>query len=413
MSSLQIPNLSSSSSSGKRVHACGAINAPKLQRVRISLPRNPTASVKLIHAFTGSVQAIVPSEKDVVSTSQAAFQDFHYDPNKLKAIIQLFAILKTVADRVEVHQNIGEQRNNWSCLLLNSITTMMVRLNTSITHNNALRLTSILLLTSAKGMVLILNKIQMSKPNATTLFKKLRNDIQTTLITRSNPTEEDVNTAMDRVIALDKAHPLPLSSGTKLDKLPPKFEPKTDDDNHMKVLKSQKKKTCNNNNGWTPELEIEMRKIIEVVKKKDMEVYERRRNLVLMVNKTLAILGPLLTGIAAVGLALERHGSSWAGIVAIMAGSLADFINPLEGIVLEMIKNCGGFLQQTIEATLEEKDFEKRENGEVFEMKVAMRLGRSVCQLRQLAAKCAASCDSEGIAGEDEFSLQVMYSLLT
>ncbi|KAI9128164.1 hypothetical protein K1719_001157 [Acacia pycnantha] len=413
MSSLQIPNLYSSSSSGKRVHACAAINAPKLQRVRISLPRNPTTSVKLVHAFTGSVQAIVPSEKDVVSTSQASFQVSHYDPNKLKAIIQLFAILKTVADRVDVHQNIGEQRNSWNCLLLNSIGTMMVRLNTSITHNNALRLTSILLLTSTKGMLLIVNKIQMSKLNAPTMFKKLQSDIHTTLITRSNPTEEDGNTAMDRVLALDKAHPLPLSSGTKFEKLHPKFEPKTYDDNQMTFLKSQKKKTSNNNNGWTPELEIEMRQIIEVMMKKDMEVYERRGNLVLMVNKTLAVLGPLLTGIAAIGSALERHGSSWAGIVAITAGSLADFINPLEGIVLEMHKNYGGFLQQTIEATLEEKEFEKRENGKVFEMKVAMRLGRSVCQLRQLAAKSAACCYSEGIAGEDEFSLQVMYSLLT
>ncbi|KAI9128082.1 hypothetical protein K1719_001075 [Acacia pycnantha] len=351
MSSLQSPNLSSSPQ--KRVRAYyAAINAPTVQRVLISLPKNLTSSMKLLHEFNGSIHKIVPSEKTATTTLEM-FQD-SCNPNKCKAKTQLHAILKTVAEKVEMHENIDEQRKNWNCLLLNSINLMMARLiNTSIVHNNALRLTSILLLTSAKGMLLITNKIQTSKPNATTLFEKLQSDIQSTLAL-GNPTEEDVKKAMERVLALDKAYPS-------------KFEPalwwpkaKTSD-NQTKVFKTQK-----NANGMSLELERKN---------------ERLGNLALKINKTLAISGDLLVGIAALGSALASHGVSWAGIVAAMAGSLEASTNALEhggqvGIVFEMYKNCGGFfklLKEIIQVTLEEKDgCIKREDGETFEKKVAM-----------------------------------------
>jgi hypothetical protein len=63
-------------------------------------------------------------------------------------------------------------------------------------------------------------------------------------------------------------------------------------------------------------------------------------------------------------------------------------------MVFEMYRNCAGFfrlLQESIEATLEERDLEKRENGELFEMNVALKLGRSLSNLRQLARKSASS----------------------
>ncbi|KAK4284346.1 hypothetical protein QN277_001192 [Acacia crassicarpa] len=374
MSALQILSISSSSYSQKRVHDYAAINVPKLQRVRILLPKNLTSWTKLVYEFNGSLQTIVPSQ---------TFQLDSCNPNKCRAIIQLHSILKAVVDRVEMHKNIGEQHKNWNSLLWNCINIMTVRLNTSI-HNTAFKLTSTLLLIAAKGMIRNKNKIQTSQQKAVTLFNQLQTDIQATL-TRTNPSDEDVNSTVERVLALDKAYPLPLSSGTKFEKIPSKFEPRTNDDFQMKVLKSQK----TTNNGWSPELEKEMREILEVVKRKDIEEYEKRGNLALKITKTLTILGPVLTGIAALGSAFEKNGSSWAGIVAVMAGSLADFIKALEGIVFEMYKNCGRFIQDTIEATLEEKNYEKRENGELFEKKEARKLGRSVSQLRQLASKFA------------------------
>ncbi|KAI9128422.1 hypothetical protein K1719_001415 [Acacia pycnantha] len=211
---------------------------------------------------------------------------------------------------------------------------------------------------------------------ATRLFKQLQTEIQTILAT-GNPSKEDVTSAMEKVLALDKAYPLPLL-GAMLEKFPSKYEPavwwpKTNTIEFQKqVLRSEKK----TNNGWTSELETEMWQVLEVMKRKDMEDYDRLGNLVLKVNKTSAKSGPLLTVIAALGSALGSHGSSWPGIVAAVAGSLAASTNALEhggqvGMVFEMYRNCVGFF-------------------------------KSVSQLKQLASKFAAY-ESEGI-GIDEFS---------
>jgi hypothetical protein len=62
-------------------------------------------------------------------------------------------------------------------------------------------------------------------------------------------------------------------------------------------------------------------------------------------------------------------------------------------MVFEMYRASGGFfnlLETSIESTLGEKDLEKRENGELFEIKMALQLGRSVSELRKLASKSAA-----------------------
>ncbi|KAI9128464.1 hypothetical protein K1719_001457 [Acacia pycnantha] len=413
----------SSSSTFKRVNA--AINVPKLLSVPFSLPKIPsTTTKKLIQELNGSTYKEIPSEKDA-STSQT-FVDFSKPSKSNKATIQLYALLEAVADRVEMHRNIGEQRNNWNSLLLNSVNMItlagaaMVGVTTAIDDSTApmlaLKLSSTVLFSAATGMLLIMNKMQPSQlaeeqRNGTRLFKQLQTEIQTTLAI-GNPSEEDVNSAMENVLALDKAYPLPLL-GAMLEKFPSEFEPavwwpKTNKTNDFQkqVTRSHKKTT----NGWSPELEKEMMQIIEVMKSKDLEDYDRLGNLALKINKTLAISGPLLTGIAALGSALTSHGSSWPGIVAAVAGSLAASMNALEhggqvGMVFEMYRNCGGFfklLQETIEATVEEKDCEKRENGELFEKKVAMKLGRSVSQLRQLASKFSAY-NSEGIA-IDEFA---------
>ncbi|XP_054791380.1 probable F-box protein At4g22030 [Prosopis cineraria] len=422
MSSLRILSASFCSSpfscsSLKRVNA--AIHVPKLPSVPFSLPKIPPTTAKLIQELNGSIHTVIPSDNKDATTTQT-YVDL-CQPSKSKATIQLHAILEAVADRVEMHRNIGEQRNNWNSLLLNSINAMtlaattMIGLTTTIDDTTAptlaLKLSSTLLFSAATGMLLIMSKIQPSQlteeqRNATRLFKQLQTEIQTTLAV-GNPTEEDVKIAMDKVLALDKAYPLPLL-GTMLEKFPLKFKPAVwwPESKTNEVVKSHTKTT----NGWSPELETEMRQILEVMKRKDMEDYERLGNLALKVNKTLAVSGPLLTGIAALGSALASHGSSWPGILAAMAGSLAASVNALEhggqvGMVIEMYRNCGGFfklLRDTIDTTLEVKDCAKRENGELFEIKVAMKLGRSVSQLRQLASKSAAY-ESEGIA-MDEFA---------
>ncbi|KAE9594694.1 hypothetical protein Lal_00043097 [Lupinus albus] len=327
---------------------------------------------------------------------------------------QLYAILEAVADRVEMHHNIGQQRDNWNTLLLNSINMLTLTASTMAgvaaacgadgAPLLALKLSSTLLFTASTGMLLIMNKIQPSQlaeeqRNATRLFKQLKSHIETVLAL-ANVTKKDVKDAMDRVLALDKAYPLPLL-GAMIEKFPSKFEPAVwwpnTKSSRSRVSKVQYNEAKGKKNGWNDGLEMELKDVLEVVKRKDMEDYERLGNLALKINKTLAVAGPLLTGIAGLGSMFVRQ-DSWVAIVPVMCGALATFVNALEhggqvGMVSEMYRNCGGFfqlLESSIQDTIEE-DVDQRENGELFEMKLALKLGRSLSQLRDLARKSAYS----------------------
>jgi hypothetical protein len=76
------------------------------------------------------------------------------------------------------------------------------------------------------------------------------------------------------------------------------------------------------------------------------------------------------------------------------AGALASIINTLEhgrqvGMVFEMYRSSAGFfrlMQETIKSNIGERDVERRENGEVLKLKVALQLGRSLSELEHLAA---------------------------
>ncbi|KAJ9169136.1 hypothetical protein P3X46_020598 [Hevea brasiliensis] len=404
MASLQASNLLSSSSSrasssSKRINA--AISVPKLLRIRFPVPKTPSANLVedllLRNGFTNTKQI-----EKIVTLPRIDEEPFA-NSSTSKATAKLYAILEAVADRVEMHKNVGEQRDNWNKLLLNSINMITLTATTmagvAATGGAgapllALKLSSTFLFTAAMGMSFIMNKIQPSQlaeeqRNATKLFRQLYSQIQTTLALY-DPTELDVKDAMDKVLALDKAYPLPLL-GKMIEKFPAKFEPtfwwpKSQD--------FQRKSKRPGKNGWSEELEVEMREIIEVIKRKDTEDYMRLGNLALKINKILAISGPLLTGIAAAGSAFVGNGS-WAAIVAVAAGALATTVNTFEhsgqvGMVVEMYRNCAGFfslVEESIESSLEETDIDRREDGEMFELKVALQLGRSMSELRDLAQK--------------------------
>ncbi|KAG5012635.1 hypothetical protein JHK86_024896 [Glycine max] len=112
--------------------------------------------------------------------------------------------------------------------------------------------------------------------NVARLFKQLQTQIQIE-IAIGNPSEGDVRDAIEKVLALDRAYPLPLLGGAMLEKFPAKFEAarwwpesrlSSNDKDKIMEIKN------NNNNGWNVELEEEMREVIEVLKRKDMEDYE-------------------------------------------------------------------------------------------------------------------------------------------
>ena len=411
--------------SSNRINA--SISLPKVPKIRFSPSKKPSRDHHLVEepkiGDDGFTKYSIPIKKVVPAPITISVQEegiFNVDSSMATA--QLYAILEAVADRVEMHNNIGEQRDNWNTLLLNSINMITLTAATmaglTLAAGTAgaggsllaLKLSSTLLFSAATGMLVIMNKIQPSQlaeeqRNATKLFKQLQRELQTLLALRRRPSEDDVKEVTEKVSALDKAYPLPLL-GKMIEKFPKTFEPAVwwpEKENDHQLFQRNNKPHHHtmkqNRNGWSEELEIEMRQIVEVLKSKDTEDYARLGSLGLKINKTLAISGPLLTGIAAVGSAFVGTNSSWAPAVAAAAGALAATVNTLEhggqvGMVVEMYRNCAGFfklLEESIESTLNESDVEKRENGEMFEMKVALQLGRSVSELRDLAKRSSLS----------------------
>ncbi|KAL1560074.1 putative F-box protein [Salvia divinorum] len=319
-------------------------------------------------------------------------------------VAKLYAIMEAIADRAEMHRNVGQQRDNWNSLLLTSINSMtlaaaaMAGIASAVGGGApaaALKISSTVLYVAATGMLSVMNKIQPSQlaeeqRNGARLFKQLQNQIQTA-ISVGNPTAADVREMMERVLALDKAFPLPLL-GAMLEKFPAAVEPAVS----WPEQRRRQVRGGSGYNGWNGKLEEEMRQVIRVVRVKDKRDYLSLGEKALKLNKFLAVSGPVLTGIAALGSALVGSAADcgWASAVAIVGGALASVVNTVEhggqvGMVFEMYRSNAGFfemMEESIESNLKEGDVERRENGEVFEMKVALQLGRSLSQLRELGA---------------------------
>lgn len=66
-----------------------------------------------------------------IITTQSLDRD--NNKNTYDIIIKLYTFLEVASDRIEMHRNIAQQRNNWNTLLLNSIN--MITLTFTITFN--------------------------------------------------------------------------------------------------------------------------------------------------------------------------------------------------------------------------------------------------------------------------------------
>ncbi|KAL1358548.1 hypothetical protein AAHE18_04G041400 [Arachis hypogaea] len=326
-------------------------------------------------------------------------------------MVKLHLIMEIVSDRLEMHKNVAAQRDNWNHLLLTSVnmitlsaSTMLALAATSTTSSGAplmaLKVSSTILFMAATGILAVMNKFQPSQlaeeqRNAARLFKQLNGELRTKVSLR-NANEFEVTEAMERVLALDKAYPLPLL-GTMLDKFPHKIEPavwwpQRKKKHHWKEVGDNKN---NSNNGWDSRLEGEMKAIVKAVRKKDMAEYTRLSRKALNLNKVLAVSGPLLTGLAAIGSAcLGCVNGSWPVMFGVVGGALACVVNTVEhggqvGMVFELYRSLIGFfklMEESIQQNLREKDLHRRENGELFEIKVALQLGKSLEELRQFSS---------------------------
>ncbi|EXB77059.1 hypothetical protein L484_014187 [Morus notabilis] len=376
-------------------------------RATINIPKTPVALPKLpSKSFADNLENITSRAEQIIDRSYTR-RTISPNLSNEKAIIEkMYAIMEAVADRVEMHNNIGAQRDNWNTLLLTSVNSITLTAATmtgisaaatavSGSSAEALKLGATILYLAATGLLAVMNKIQPSQlaeeqRNASRLFKQLLREIETKL-SLGNVTSSDVNEAMERVLALDKAYPLPLL-GAMLEKFPKKVEPAVWWPRKVHQKRVVKKTMTSSTNGWSEKLEEEMREICGVIERKDLEDYLRLSKKALNLNKVLAISGPVLTGLAALGTAFSHHGTVPL-VAGVVGGALASVVNSFEhggqvGMVFEMYRSNAGFfrlVEETIESNLNERDFERRENGEVFETKVALQLGRSLSELRNLA----------------------------
>ncbi|CAN6237597.1 unnamed protein product [Urochloa humidicola] len=351
---------------------------------------------------------------------------------------KLRAVAEAAADRAEMHDIIGRQRDNWNHLLLHSTNSLTLAASAMaalapVAPATAAALTAsagTLLATAAVTMAAA-NKIQPSQlaeeqRNATRLWRQLERHLRAALAAPAI-TDADVDDAMDRVLALDAAYPLPLLPGM-LEKFPKTLEPTrwwpTKRRHLMKNNKPAAAAIINGGgggrrgataggtgNGWTPELEEEMRGVARVLRAKDEQEYVKAGNKVLAVNRVLAVAGPALAGAgaAAAAFACVAGGAgevaSWGSGAAVACGAAAAAANTVEhggqlGMLFELCRNVAGQLrkvEEDIEACLGEEDVERRENGEVFEAKVALLLGRRPSELGQFGEMASPAVEEEDI----------------
>ncbi|KAF7089094.1 hypothetical protein CFC21_092140 [Triticum aestivum] len=347
---------------------------------------------------------------------------------------KLHAVAEAAADRVQMHDIISRQRDNWNHLLLHSTNSLalaacvMAALAPASTSLLALKASAGVLLASAAVTMAAVNKIQPSQlaeeqRNATRLWRQLERDVRATLaLGASAATKDDFFLeAMDRVLALDAAHPLPLLPGM-LEKFPNTVEPARWWPEKNPARRSASSNTRHGarrasvagDNGWARELEEEMRGIARVLKVKDEQEYLSFGKAVLKLNRGLAVAGPALArtaAIAATFIGSGDAGTSWASGAAVLGGALAAAVNTVEhggqvGMVFELCRNVTGLyrkIQDDIDDNLDEANLEQRENGELFETKVALQLGRSPSDLRQFKEMASPSFRDEDIrnfAGE-------------
>ncbi|KAM0827819.1 hypothetical protein ACQ4PT_067946 [Festuca glaucescens] len=345
-------------------------------------------------------------------------------PSAEVSLEKLRAIADAAADRAEMHDIIGRQRDNWNHLLLHSTNSLtlaasaMAALAPAAPTMVALKASAGVLLATAAVTMAAVNKIQPSQlaeeqRNATRLWRELERNVRAELALGAPIAKADVKEAMDRVLALDAAYPLPLLPGM-LEKFPKAVEParwwpspRPAQAKKSKSFGRRGSAPVASGNGWTQDLEDEMRGLLRVIKAKDENEFLTVGKLVLNLNKGLAVAGPALAGTAAIASVFIGSGEAgtWASGAAVLGGALAAAVNTVEhggqmGMLFELLRNCAGFyrkIQEDIEANLAEPDVDRREGGELFATKVALKLGRSLSDLKQFRKMASPSVRDEDI----------------
>lgn len=286
-------------------------------------------------------------QKSCCTTSKniMTFENIETNVTDPMVMTKMYVIMEAVADRIQMHKNIGDQRSNWNSLLLastNSIILGAATLSGIAAATRAvdspllaLKISSCLMYIAVTALLVIMSVIQPSQlaeeqRNATRLFKKLYSEIST-IIAIGSPTTGNVDHMIEKVLALDRAFPLPLL-GKMLNKFPPCFEPAVWWPKNMRKQCKLFGSYESVGNGWNEKLEEEMKGIVSILGKNDKADYIRLGEKALKFNKVLAFACPLLTSLAAISSAFVGcpNIGTLGCVIAVAAGAMASVINTVD-----------------------------------------------------------------------------------
>ncbi|CAD6251359.1 unnamed protein product [Miscanthus lutarioriparius] len=352
-----------------------------------------------------------------VTTTSGSIASSPADRNT--AVDKLRAVAEAAADRAEMHDIIGRQRDNWNHLLLHSTNSLTLAASVMAALGPAapgtvaaLKASAGVLLATAAVTMAAVNRVQPSQlaeeqRNATRLWRQLERDVRATLQHEAQQGPR-AGRRVPAAAAPGDAGEVPQGRGARaVVAAPPSAATAEEQQHHHPVQELRPPRRPHHLQRVEPGAGGGDARPAARAPCQDEHQYLTVGKLVLSINRGLAVAGPALAGTAAVAAAFIGTGDgAWAsGAAAAACGALAAAVNTVEhgaqlGMLFELLRNCAGFyrkVQEDIEAALGEADVERRENGEVFRTKVALLLGRDAAELRQFRRMASASVKDDDI----------------
>ncbi|MCO5601113.1 hypothetical protein L7F22_055232 [Adiantum nelumboides] len=325
-------------------------------------------------------------------------------------VAHLHLIAHMATDRAEMHSIIAQQRDNWNKLFQSSLialamaSTILSALS-SFASNMAFNLPACAVNAFLTFIMIGFNHFQPSQlaeeqRTAARLSKRLAHDIEFTLKIAPQLRQHAhgyVKEMIERLYAIDKAYPLPLTPMV-VEKFPKKVRApllsKHADDNVRPENLTEAE------NGWEAGMAQTLLQVAELMVKGDARAYRSRAERVKKMNSVCAVVGPLFAGLGAAlnlvevmkeaGL-VSRSAFVNGGIIAAMASTLAAFVAIFShdaqlGMIFELFRSTMGYFEES-DASIRRAvslPVSKRENGVLFKLKVAYELGQRVEDLATL-----------------------------
>ncbi|MCO5584824.1 hypothetical protein L7F22_038756 [Adiantum nelumboides] len=324
-------------------------------------------------------------------------------------VAHLHLIAHMATDRAEMHSIIAQQRDNWNKLFQSSLialamaSTILSALS-SFASNMAFSLPACAVDAFLTFIMIGFNHFQPSQlaeeqRTAARLSKRLAHDIEFALKIARQLRQHAygyVEEVVERLYAIDKAYPLPLTPMV-VEKFPKKVRApvlsKHADDNARSGNLTEVE------NGWEAGMAETLLQVAELMVKGDTRAYRSRAERVKKMNSVCAVVGPLFAGLGAAlnlvevmkEVGLVSRSTLHAGVIAAMASTLAAFVAIFShdaqlGMIFELFRSTMGYFEE-IDASIRRAvslPVSKRGNGVLFKLQVAYELGQRVEDLATL-----------------------------